>query len=152
MNALTPFRTRMTPWAELEGMQDRMNRIFGLMPTLSTEESIEWAPVVNLVERDDGFVLTAELPGMTVEDIEVDIDDNVLTLRGEKLVEKEEKKEKNGRWHLKERSYGSFQRSFTLPKSVTADGVKADFAEGVLTVKIPKRADVKSHRVEIKKG
>lgn len=107
------------------------------------------APAVDVSERDDGFELTAELPGVEQKDVEVVVDDDVLIVRGEK---KEEREEKHKDYHLSERSYGSFQRAFTLPANVQADQVSASFKNGVLKVTLPKNAAARARqrRVEIK--
>lgn len=148
MNMLTPFRARLTPWPDIEGIQERMNRVFGPMSTLFAEEPMQWVPAVNLKEVDTEFVLTAELPGMKTEDVQVDVEENILTLRGEKKSEKEEEG-KDGRWHLSERSWGAFQRSFTLPRNVEADRIKAEFDKGLLTIHLPKQKESKAHHVQI---
>lgn len=148
MNSLIPrSRSRMSPWQELETLQDRVNRLFGRpLPTLQLEEPMEWMPIVNLVEADDEFVLTAELPGMKPEDVEVDVEENVLTLKGEKKAEREEKE---GRWHLMERTHGAFERCFTLPRTVEPDRIRADFENGLLRVHLPKRKESKGRKIEI---
>lgn len=96
-------------------------------------------PSVNVAETDAAYEVTAELPGVDEKNIEVQVTDGVLTLRGEKREEKEEKDEKKN-YHLVERSYGSFQRSFSLPENVAEAKIKADYDKGVLRVTIPKTA------------
>jgi HSP20 family protein len=86
---------------------------------------------------------------MSEKDVTVDVEGNTLTLKGEKKTEREEKKEKNGRWHLVERAWGSFERSFTLPSSVDPQKIKADFENGLLTVHLPKRETSTARRVPI---
>ena len=150
MKALTPWTRALSPWEELDKMQERVNRVFGLTsPTFLTEEGLGWQPAVNLKEDDGEYLLSAELPGLGLEDIEVDVDRDTLTLKGEKKFEHEEKKE--GRWHLYERSYGSFERSFTLPRAVEAEKVKAEFDNGILTVHLPKRKEAMGRKIEIAK-
>jgi HSP20 family protein len=149
MNALTPWRTRIAPWQDLDTLQSRLDRLFGRFPAFTSEEPAEWIPAVNLEEKDNELVLTAELPGMKEKDVELEIEENVLTLRGEKRTEREEKKEKNGRWHVIERSHGEFLRSFTLPPSVDASKAKANFGDGVLTIHIPKRAESTARKIAI---
>lgn len=148
MNALTPWARPRSPWNELDQLQERVNRVFGLTaPSFLTEEPLAWRPSVNLRELDEEYLLTAELPGMELDDIEVDIDRDTLTLKGEKKAEHETEKE--GRWHLYERSYGSFERTFTLPRAVEPDAVKARFDEGILTVHMPKRKEAMGRKIEI---
>ena len=112
---------------------------------------MQWMPAIDLKENDDEFILTGEFPGMNEEDIDVDIEQNTLTIRGEKKSERQEERD-GGRWHLIERSYGSFQRSFTLPGSVDPSHIKAEFDNGVLTVHMSKRHESLARRISINKG
>lgn len=119
-----------------------MERAFGLEASLM--------PKVDVAETDKEVMVTAELPGITEKDVQVTVSDDLLTIKGEKKAEKEEKK-KN--YYMAERSYGSFQRSFRLPESVVTDKVSASFENGVLTVRAPKRqgaAKPGAKKVEIK--
>lgn len=140
---------------EFDEMQNRLRRFFNEgFPgdTLPMTEPLGWLPVVEIVEKDDELLLTAELPGMAKEDVEVVFEDDVLMIRGEKKDEKREKEEKEGfRYHLWERSYGSFQRAFTLPRTIDATRILADFKDGVLTVHLPKtaQAQAKGRKIEI---
>ena len=123
---------------EMNDLFDGFLREFGgpALPSLwreRTEERV--APRVEVSETDDAVQVTAELPGLDEKDVEVSLDDNVLTVKGEKKQEREEKK-KN--FHLSERSYGQFQRLIPLPAGVEADKVKAQFKKGVLTITLPK--------------
>jgi HSP20 family protein len=148
MNAL--IRRRLAPFAELEGLQNRLDRIFaGSLPGLVAEEPMEWLPAVDMKETEDEFVMTAELPGMTEKDVDIEVEQNVLTIKGEKKSEREEKNGKNGHWHIVERSYGSFARSFTLPPAVEAGKIAARFDAGVLTVHLPKRKESTARRIAI---
>jgi HSP20 family protein len=97
------------------------------------------APAIDLAEKEKEFEITAELPGIDEKNVEIKVANSTLTIKGEKTEEKEEK-EKD--YHLSERRYGSFQRSFTLPDGVDADKIEASFAKGVLTVKLPKTVEV----------
>ena len=106
----------------------------------------EWIPMVDVTETKDEIVVRAEVPGMSREDITVTLQDNVLTLRGEK---KQEKTEKEAAFHRLERSYGSFVRSFTLPTLVQADKVKAAYKDGVLTITLPKAEEVKPKEITV---
>lgn len=148
MNALMPFRSRLSLWPELEGIQERMNRVFGTMPSVLAEEPMQWIPAVDLKEMDEEFVLTAELPGLEANDVVVDLEDNILTLRGEKKSSKEEQG-KDGRWHLFERSYGAFHRSFSLPRNVQPDKIKAEFDKGLLMIHLPKKKESKAQHIQI---
>ena len=104
------------------------------------------APRVDVTEDNNAYEITAEMPGVEEKDIEVSVREDRLTLRGEKKGEKEEKKKD---YHMTERSYGSFERSFRLPGNVDAENIKADFAKGVLTVTLPKTAEAKAKERKI---
>jgi HSP20 family protein len=128
--------------------QHRLDRAFGRSFPALSEEPMQWLPAIDLKELEGEFILTGEFPGMSERDIGVDIEQNTLTLRGEKKAEREEEKN-GGRWHLIERSFGSFQRSFTLPSSVDASRIRAQFEDGVLTVHMPKRKESSARRIAI---
>ena len=121
-------------------------------PTFGNMESTELSlnPKVDIVEEDKSYKLSAELPGLDLDDIKLDLSDGVLTLSGEKKTEKEENKE--GNYHMMERSYGYFKRSFSLPPSVEEDKIKADFKKGVLRVVMPKseKAQQNQRKIPIK--
>jgi HSP20 family protein len=104
------------------------------------------SPAVDLTEDESCYAITAELPGVRREDVNVEIQDDVLTLRGEKKSEREEKK---GRSHWVERSYGAFCRSFTLPANAQGDALKATFKDGVLRIEIPKKEQAKTRQIAI---
>jgi HSP20 family protein len=110
-----------------------------------------WLPAVQIVDGKEELTLTAELPGMKESDIEMTIDDGILTIRGEKTEERKEGDEEK-KFLLYERNYGSFQRSFTLPRTVDASKISAEFDKGVLEVHLPKTAEakIKGQKVEIK--
>jgi HSP20 family protein len=131
---LDPFEG-WTPFRELFAPGWRMPRFFEEMFGPRGGRAGRWAPAVDITEDDQKYVITAELPGTTKDDVHVEVHDNVMTIRGEKRSEREEKKEQS-RWV--ERSYGSFSRSFTLPANAAADRVNASFKDGVLTVELPK--------------
>lgn len=143
----------VTPWREFDLLSDRMREMmepgfpeaFFRGPAWAGLE--EWAPAVELVEKDGEYVLTAEVPGIPKADIDVAIDDNVLTLKGEKKTEFEKDE---GRAHIRERRYGSFERSFTLPRNVDASKVRAEFRDGIVQVHLPKGEAKKARHIEIK--
>jgi HSP20 family protein len=108
-----------------------------------------WAPSVDIYEDKEKLILEAELPGMNRDDFDISVENNVLTLKGER---KFEKKTEGDNYHRIERSYGSFTRSFTLPQTVTAEGATADFENGVLRVSLPKREETKAKKIEITGG
>jgi HSP20 family protein len=105
-----------------------------------------WSPSVDVFENDDKIVLEAELPGMKADEVDVSIENNIVTIKGERKFEKKEEKDN---YHRIERSYGSFTRSFTLPRTVTGDEASADFENGVLKITLPKREETKARKIEI---
>jgi len=130
---------RFNPWNDVWNLSNRFNRIFGsrLAPARTLEENCNyaWRPAVDIYAEENGVALKAELPGIDKKDISIDVKDGVLTLSGERTVENETE-EKN--YYRRERTYGKFQRLFTLPEGVSAEEITADFKDGVLKVHIPK--------------
>ena len=126
---------------------DDLFRPFGFT-TRSNEELADasWLPAVDVRESDDAFVFTAELPGISKEDVEITVDDGVLTLKGERRFN-EEDGEKN--YRRIERAYGTFSRSFTLPSAVIAEKIAATFTDGLLTVTVPKAEVAKARKIAI---
>ena len=130
-----------------EPFSSDFNRLFN---TLFDESRTQrWVPAMDLVEADDHFLLKADLPGLAEEDVSIEIRDNTLTIAGERKSEYE-KRERG--WYRVERATGSFSRSLSLPEGVDADAVTAEFARGVLEVRIPKPEARKPRRVQIKAG
>jgi HSP20 family protein len=144
---------RWEPAREINSLQQEMNRLFGTFfdgPAGGGAGSARrWMPAMDLVETEDQFVLRADLPGLTEADVEVSLEDNVLTVSGERKAEHEEKRE--GFYRL-ERATGAFNRSLTLPKGVDGDAITARFDNGVLEVRIPKPAADKPRKVQIQVG
>src|SRR5215210_1322935 len=138
------------PFRELRSLQDEMTRLFaGTMPASGSREEMahgSWIPSVDIFEDKEHLILEADLPGMNRDDFELSVENNVITLRGER---KFENKTEGENYHRVERSYGSFTRSFTLPQTVTADGATADFENGVLRVSLPKREETKARKIEV---
>ena len=145
---------RYDPFRELAGLQERMNRIFD--DTLSgtsrrDDEALApaWTPPVDVLEKKDRIVLTAELPGFTEEQIRLRFEDGVLTLDGERRFEKEVDE---ARYHCVERSYGRFSRSFRLPANVDEEGISATVVNGLLVVELPKREEARPKSIRITSG
>jgi HSP20 family protein len=141
---------RWEPFREISSLQSEMNRLFNAaFDTPSGSQARRWAPPMDLLETEDQFVLRADLPGMGESDVKIELEDNVLTLSGERRSEHEA----NGEgFHRVERAFGSFSRSLTLPKGVDPEGVVAGFDRGVLEVRIPKPEQRKPRRIEISGG
>jgi HSP20 family protein len=142
---------RWDPVRELDTLQGDMNRLFDRFfeGRVGNGTSRRWIPAMDLVETEDHLVLRGDLPGMTEDDVDIEIKDNVLTVSGERKSESEEKGEG---FHRVERAFGSFSRSLTLPQGIDPDKVEAHFENGVLEVQIPKPAEAKPTRVQIGKG
>ena len=142
---------RYDPFRDLRVLQEEVNRLFtGNLRRTFDDEGIArgaWSPSVDIYENKEHVVLEAELPGMKREDFDLSVENNVITLRGERHFEK---KEETDNYHRVERAYGSFSRSFTLPNTVSAEGAAAEYKNGVLRVTLPKREETKARRIEIK--
>jgi len=139
------FLNRWDPFTEIARLQDEMTR--HLAP--AERRSTGFIPPVDIYEDKEAIYMKAELSGVKPEEVKLHVENNILTLTGERKFEKDEKKEG---YHRVERSYGTFTRSFALPSSVQADQVAADMTDGVLTVKVPKRAEVQPKRIEVRSG
>jgi HSP20 family protein len=142
---------RWDPVRELDSLQGDMNRLFDRFfdGRGANGAARRWIPPMDLVETEEHLVLRGDLPGMTEDDVEIEIKDNVLTVSGERRAEHDER---NEGYHRVERSFGRFSRSLTLPQGVDAANVEARFVNGVLEVQIPKPVEAKPTRVEIGKG
>jgi HSP20 family protein len=134
---------------ELVTLNDRLNRFFEDAMGQGTPnlEYGQWAPPVDLKEEESQFVLKADMPGMNREDIDIQVENNVLTISGERRFESEERKED---YHRIERAYGKFVRSFTLSTRVKADAITASYKDGILSVCIPKAEESKPKKIAIK--
>ena len=140
---------KVDPFRELTAMQDRMARLFGDVYLRDEDTGFRgsWNPAVDIFETEShDLVLKAELPGMNRDDIEVSVENGTLVLKGQKKFDAEVKEE---RYRRIERSYGQFHRSFTLPNTVEASKVGADYKNGVLTVKLPFREDAKPRTINV---
>ena len=141
---------RWDPTRELEGFQSDMNRLFdGLFRSADGGSVRRWIPPTELREEESELVLTIDLPGMTESDVDVEINDNVLTVSGERKNEHEERADG---LYRSERTYGRFTRSFALPEGVDADAVSGEFEKGVLELRVPKPAARQPKRVQIRSG
>ena len=141
---------RYDKFRDLRTLQEEVNRLFSTNLTRAfDDEGIgrgAWAPSVDIYENKDQIVIEAELPGMKQDDFDLSIENNVITLRGER---KFEKTDETDNYHRVERSYGAFTRSFTLPQTVSAEGATAEYNNGVLRVTLPKREETKARRIQV---
>jgi HSP20 family protein len=143
--------TKWSPFGELEDFADRYARLFGTTSPLRDrlqllDRNIEWKPAADIVERDDEFLIRAELPGVKRDDIDVQLENDVLTVTGERNLEESKETDKT---HRIERFYGRFSRSFRVPPNVDTAAIKAETEDGVLTLHLPKTAEKKSEAVKI---
>ena len=144
---------RWDPFRDLVTLRERMNRLFEDVFTSARGEekdliSTSWAPAVDIYEDENQLVLTAEIPGIDEKDIEIKIEDNTLSIQGERKMEKETKEEN---YHRLERAYGSFYRSFTLPNYINQENIQAEHANGLLKITMSKKPELKPRKVKILK-
>lgn len=137
---------RWDPYREVAGLQDRFNRAYGRTEREDEVGLAAWAPPVDIAEEKDKIVITAELPGFKENEIEIQTENGMLTLRGERKFEKESE---GKNFHRVERSYGQFVRTFSLPNNVDREKIQAKFADGLLRVELPKREDAKPRTIAI---
>jgi HSP20 family protein len=145
---------RWEPFRELATLQNEVNRLFNTAfdapsPGGNGQTLRRWMPAMDLVETDDHFVLRADLPGMSEADVNIEVEDRVLTVSGERKTEHEASKEG---YHRVERAFGAFSRSLTLPEGVDPEAVEASFDKGVLEIRIPKPEQRKPRKISIGVG
>jgi HSP20 family protein len=146
-----PFRNAVySPWRELDEVSNRLARLFD-DSSLRRSEGTFWTPPVTVAETGDHLIFTAELPGMNEEHVSIDLEDGVLTISGEKTEQRTEGDEERN-YHLWERTYGTFRRSFSLPRPVNAEGAEARFDNGVLEIRLPKAPEAKGRKISISKS
>ena len=141
---------RWDPFRDIITLREKMNRLFEDAVMARGEEkdmiSSTWTPSVDIYETENSLILTAEIPGVDENNIEIKIEDNTLSLKGERLFEKETTEEN---YHRIERSYGSFYRSFTIPRSVDQEKIRAEHDNGVLRITMPKKPESKPKTVKV---
>ena len=139
-------RGALAPWTPFTDFDRLFGRMSGENAPMANPAGGTWVPAIDIRETEDSYLIEADVPGLKKDDIELTVEDNVLTLKGERNHESEEKKEGYRRM---ERRYGSFRRSFELPAGVDTGKVKADFKDGVLSVTLPKPEEVKPKQIEV---
>ena len=142
---------RWNPSREMPTLPGRFNRLFDdpffRIGRMDDDSGLDtWNPAVDLYEKDDHFMITAELPGVDKNDVKIDLKDRLLTLSGERTYDNEVKEEN---YYRRERSYGKFQRAFTLPADVDSDKIMAELKDGVLRIEVPKPEEKKAKQVTI---
>lgn len=143
--------TRFSPFQELSSLQDRMNTVFRDFNRGQDElfTSGSFVPAVDVYEDEHNITLKLEVPGIQQKDVDVRLENNTLTVKGERRLEKEEKEEN---FHRIERRYGSFTRSFALPNTVNPESVTAEYVDGILKIKLEKRAEAKPRQIKVNVG
>jgi HSP20 family protein len=144
--------TRWEPFREFATLQDRVNRVFRESYSSGPDESLTtstFAPAVDVYEDEHRVSLKIEVPGIDEKDIDVRVENNTLTVHGERKIEKEEKEEN---YRRVERQYGSFTRTFTLPTTVDTENVSANYDKGVLKITLPKKAEAKPKQIKVNVG
>jgi len=141
-------RDLLDPWSELRNIQEEINALFDLdrFPSATGLFDRSVSPAVDVVEGTNDITVTCELPGLEQKEIDVSITSNVLTIKGEK---KNEREEKHGKYYRKESRSGSFQRTLPLPATVDADKVGAELKDGILTITLPKKEEAKPKQIEV---
>jgi HSP20 family protein len=142
--------TRWDPFRDLSILQERMNRLFedagrGYRGD-EAAATTTWSPAVDIFETENDIMVKAELPGIERKDITLNLDNNVLTLKGERKFEKETRQEN---YHRIERAYGGFSRAFSIPAIVDEEKIRADYKDGILTIALPKKEQVKPKQIKI---
>ena len=143
--------TRLGPFRGVTSLQEQVNRLFNETFDRSTDEGslTTWSPAVDIYETEQELVVKADLPDVKPEDLDIRVENNILTIRGER---KFEKKVNENNYLRIERSYGSFSRSFSLANTVNTEAIKADYKDGVLTLSIPKREEAKPKQIKVQVG
>ncbi|MEN8376755.1 MAG: Hsp20/alpha crystallin family protein [Gemmatimonadota bacterium] len=143
--AIMPYRRAfLSPWSDLRRLQGEFGGLFD--DALDPSAGQAWLPAMEVRETSEAIELSAELAGVKPEDVHVEFEDGVLTVRGEKNYERRSEDERR---HVHERSYGSFTRAFTLPREVEVERIEAAFNEGVLTVRVPKAERAKGRKIDV---
>jgi HSP20 family protein len=144
--------TRWEPFREFSTLQDRMNRLFRESYNQNGDEALttsQFAPAVDVYEDEHNVSLKVEVPGIDEKDIDIRLENNTLTVHGERKIEKEEKEEN---FRRVERQYGGFTRTFTLPQTVDSENVSATYDKGVLKITLPKKAEAKPKQIKVNVG
>jgi HSP20 family protein len=139
--------SRWDPFRDLASIQNELNRLFGR--TFGEEETVgaQWVPAVDVYEDQDRFVLSLELPGLTGDDVDISVENSVLTVQGDRSFYRNLRQED---FHRVERRFGSFARSITLPSTANPEAIQASFDAGVLTIEVPKKEEAKPRKIQIK--
>jgi HSP20 family protein len=147
---------RWDPFQDLRSAQDEMAQMnptlahaLGLHSQQGNARTTAWAPALDISERKDAYLVTVELPGLTPEDLDITMEDGLLTIQGERQFTSESSEQQ---YHRVERRYGAFRRAITLPAHVTAEGIQASFEDGVLQILVPKAEEATPKRIKVRPG
>jgi HSP20 family protein len=147
---------RWDPFQDLRSAQDEMAQMnptlahaLGLHTQQGNARTTAWAPALDISERKDAYLVTVELPGLTPEDLDITMEDGLLTIQGERQFTSESSEQQ---YHRVERRYGAFRRAITLPAHVTAEGIQASFEDGVLQILVPKAEEATPKRIQVRPG
>ena len=149
---LRDAQEEMAQMAQMAQMSPRLARALGLhgqQQGSGRATAAAWAPALDISERKDAYLVTVELPGLKPEDLDITMEDGLLTIKGERQFTSESSEQQ---YHRVERRYGSFRRSITLPAHVTAEGIQASFEDGVLQILVPKAEEAKPKRIQVRPG
>lgn len=139
--------TRWDPYRELLGMRRAMDRLMeSSLGDGETDTTSQWGVALDVVEDDDSYKVKASLPGISPDDLEITFNKGMLTIRGEV---KDEAETVNGQYHLRERRYGTFARTISLPSTIKAEDIHADYQDGILTLTLPKAEEIKPKRIQV---
>ena len=138
---------RWDPFRDLQRLQEEVSRAFDDRLSLRTGESVGWTPAVDIYEDEEGVSLHFDLAGVEPKDVDIRFENGVLTLRGERKLDREDKREN---YHRVELAYGTFTRSFSLPGTIDAEKIRAEAKNGILTVQLPKKAEAKPKSIQVK--
>jgi HSP20 family protein len=144
---MRPYRSFWSPWREMERLRRDMNRLFAQMPKGSAGDVAPAFPAMNVWTDEDGAIVTAELPGVAPDDIDISVVGDILTLKGSRQPDE---LEEGGSYHRRERRYGTFTRAFQLPFQVEPGQVEATFGNGVLQISLPRAEEDKPKRIAVK--
>ena len=147
-----PVRDGVTLPSDMFQMHREIDKMFDrfLGGSLAEDGSVftsSWTPAVDITEHENEYIVKMELPGVSKDDVKITLEDNVLTVKGEK---KQEKESKSSNYHRVERTYGAFQRTFTVPSDVKANGIDASYKDGILSIALPKSEDAKPKQIDVK--
>ncbi|NLG63329.1 MAG: Hsp20/alpha crystallin family protein [Candidatus Cloacimonetes bacterium] len=147
---MLPTVRRANGWGSVPdvfGLRREMQDLLDAMSCPRTfSENLVWSPAINVRENDEQVTVEAELPGVRPDDVDISVENGMLSISGEKRAE-QEKKDEN--WHVMERRYGRFERTFTLPRGVDVEAIRATFDDGVLRIEMPKREEARPRRIRV---